>query len=285
MGVWSDLKLVPLAIHWSRDGSIADLGFYDLRWYSVLFASGFVLSFFLLRARFRQGEVPDEKLDVFLVYVVITTIVGARLGHCLFYEFGYYSKNPLEIFLPFRFTPNFEIVGFQGLASHGGALGIFLDILIYSRRQKLRALWVFDQLAFVIPLACGFIRIGNLFNSEMIGSEASVPWAIVFQQVDSMPRHPGQLYEALAYLSIFVLMYIFSSRVERAEGFAFGLFLVLMFSARFVVEFFKVNQIAFESGMMLNMGQILSIPFIVAGFLLMLKKSKAAASRPVSSRS
>jgi phosphatidylglycerol:prolipoprotein diacylglycerol transferase len=274
MGVWSDLKLVPLAIHWSHDGSIADLGFYDLRWYSVLFASGFVLSFFLLRARFRQGEVPDEKLDVLLVYVVIATIVGERLGHCLFYEFGYYSKNPLEIFLPFRFTPSFEIVGFQGLASHGGALGIFLAILIYSRRQKLRALWVFDQLAFVIPLACGFIRIGNLFNSEMIGSEASVPWAIVFQQVDSIPRHPGQLYEAIAYFSIFVFLNLFYKKVKKINGFIFGLFLVLMFSARFVLEFFKLDQASFESGMLLNMGQLLSLPFIVAGIFLMIIKSK-----------
>jgi phosphatidylglycerol:prolipoprotein diacylglycerol transferase len=285
MDVWSDLMLVPLAINWSHDGSIVDLGFYDLRWYSVLFAFGFVLSFFLLKTRFRQEQVPDEKLDVLLVYVVIATIVGARLGHCLFYEFDYYSENPLEIFLPFRFSPSFEIIGFQGLASHGGAIGIFVAILIYSRRQKLRVLWVFDQLAFVIPLACAFIRLGNLFNSEMIGSAASVPWAIVFQQIDFIPRHPGQLYEAFAYLSIFVVMYIFSRGVKREEGFAFGMFLLLMFSARFIVEFFKTDQVAFESGMMLNMGQILSIPFVLAGCLLMLKKSKTAPSRPVSSGS
>jgi phosphatidylglycerol:prolipoprotein diacylglycerol transferase len=160
------------------------------------------------------------------------------------------------------------------LASHGGALGIFLAILIYSRRQKLRALWVFDQLAFVIPLACGFIRIGNLFNSEMIGSEASVPWAIVFQQVDSIPRHPGQLYEAIAYFSIFVFLNLFYKKVKKINGFIFGLFLVLMFSARFVLEFFKLDQASFESGMLLNMGQLLSLPFIVAGIFLMIIKSK-----------
>lgn len=274
MAVLSDLSLVPLAINWNHDGGILDLGFYELRWYSLLFAFGFVLSFFFLGKLFRKELVPEGKLDVLVVYVVVATVLGARLGHCLFYEFDYYSQHLTEIFLPFRFSPDFELVGFRGLASHGGAIGIFIAILIYCQNQQMKVFWVLDKLALVIPLACAFIRLGNLFNSEMIGPPTSVPWAFVFQQIDNIPRHPGQVYEAIAYFSIFVFLNLFSKRINRENGFIFGLFLVLMFLARFILEFFKIDQVSFESGMMLNMGQLLSLPFIIAGVLLMVWKSK-----------
>ena len=261
-------------INWNHDGSIIDFGFYDLRWYSLLFAMGFVLSFILMKRQFKIEQVSDEKLDILFVYVVVATVLGARLGHCLFYEFDYYSRHPIEILLPFRFSPEFELTGFRGLASHGGAIGILIAVLIYSKTQKMNPLWVLDKLALVIPLAAGCIRVGNLFNSEMIGNPTAVPWAFVFENVDTLPRHPGQLYEAIAYFSIFLFLNLISMNVKRGNGLMFGLFLVLMFSARFILEFFKINQVSFESGMAMNMGQILSLPFIIAGFILMVRKFK-----------
>jgi prolipoprotein diacylglyceryl transferase len=261
-------------INWNHDGSIIDLGFYDLRWYSLLFALGFVLSFILIKRQFKIEQVSEEKLDILFIYIVVATVLGARLGHCLFYEFDYYSRHPIEILLPFRFFPEFELTGFRGLASHGGAIGILIAVLIYSKTQKMNALWVLDKLALVIPLAAGCIRVGNLFNSEMIGNPTDVPWAFVFENVDSLPRHPGQLYEAISYFSIFLFLNLISMNVKRENGFMFGLFLVLMFSARFILEFFKINQVSFESSMAMNMGQILSLPFIIVGFILMVRKHK-----------
>src|SRR5690606_12232528 len=164
----SDLYLAPLAITWNHDGGIVDLGFYELRWYSLLFALGFALSFFLLKRVFKEENVLAEKLDVLLIYIVFATVLGARLGHCLFYEFDYYSQYPTEILLPFRFSPQFEFTGFQGLASHGGAIGIMIAVLVYSKIEKMNVYWVMDKLALAIPLACAFIRLGNLFNSEMV---------------------------------------------------------------------------------------------------------------------
>ncbi len=266
-----------LAINWGHDGSIMDLGFYDLRWYSLLFAAGFGLSFLLLTKKFKVENVPEKKLDTLLFYMVFATILGARLGHCLFYEFDYYSNNLTEIFLPFRFSPHLEFTGFRGLASHGGAIGILIAIFLYSKTEKLNIFWVMDQLALVIPLACGFVRFGNLFNSEMVGNPTSVPWAVVFLQLDNVSRHPSQVYEAIAYFSIFLILNLLSQRVKKHNGFLFGLFLFLMFSARFVLEFFKIDQVAFESGMALNMGQWLSIPFIIVGIFLMVRKQKVDA--------
>ena len=278
MAVLSDLYLVPLAITWNHDGGIVDLGFYELRWYSLLFALGFALSFFLLKRVFKEENVPAEKLDVLLIYIVFATVLGARLGHCLFYEFDYYSQHPSEILLPFRFSPQLEFTGFRGLASHGGAIGIMIAVLVYSKIEKMNVYWVMDKLALAIPLACAFIRLGNLFNSEMVGHPTSVPWAVVFLQLDEVPRHPGQLYEAIAYFSIFLFLNLFYQKVKKQNGFVFGLFLVLMFSARFALEFFKVDQVSFESGMAVNMGQLLSIPFIIGGVYLMVRKVKTLKS-------
>ncbi len=261
-----------LFIIWNHDGSILDLGFYDLRWYSLFFAVGFVFSFYLMKRKFKEEQVSEEKLDILLIYLVFATILGSRLGHCLFYEFDYYSQNPAEILLPVRFSPKFEFTGFRGLASHGGAIGILIAVVLYGKTQKMNFLWVMDKLALVIPMSAGFIRVGNLFNSEMIGNPTSFSWAFVFEKVDDIPRHAGQLYEAIAYFSIFLVLNLISMKIKKQNGFMFGLFLVLMFTARFFIEFFKIDQVSFESGMTLNMGQLLSIPFVIAGFFLMLRK-------------
>lgn len=261
-------------IHWDPNIEIFDLGFYSLRWYSVLFASGFVLSYYILKGRFKANGIEEEKLDKLTIYMVIATVIGARLGHCLFYEFDYYSHHILEIFLPVRFEPSFHLVGFRGLASHGGILGVFIATVLFCRKHDVKLLWLLDQLSIVGALAGCCIRLGNLMNSEIIGKPADVPWAFVFEQVDNVPRHPGQLYEALAYLSIFAILLLLSKYWKRQNGFIFGLFFTLLFIARFVIEYFKADQVDFEAGMALNMGQLLSIPFIIFGIIMMILKSK-----------
>jgi phosphatidylglycerol---prolipoprotein diacylglyceryl transferase len=261
-------------IQWDPSITLVDLGFFQLRWYSLLFATGFILSYMILSRYFQKENVSIEKLDKLTVYIVLATIIGARLGHVIFYDWDYYSNHLLEIFLPFRFEPSFRFVGFQGLASHGGSIAILIAVWLYRRNQHLKELWTLDKLALVVPLAGMFIRLGNLMNSEIIGKPAEVPWAFVFEQVDNVPRHPGQLYEAIAYLLIFGITNLVYHNLKKQNGFVFGLFLVLLFSARFIIEFFKTHQSDFEIGMTLNMGQILSIPFIIFGLVLMFIKNK-----------
>lgn len=261
-------------IVWNPENSLLDVGFYSLRWYSLLFMLGFLFSYLILKRVFHKEGVPEDKLERLTIYVGLGAVVGARLGHCLFYDFEYYSQNIAEIFLPFRLEPQFEFTGYLGLASHGGAIGIVLALLLYVRNQQMNLLWVVDKLALVVPLGCFFIRMGNLMNSEVVGKPTNAAWAFIFTQVDSVPRHPSQLYEALAYFFIFIILNILYRRSRREKGFIFGLFLVLMFSARFLIEFLKADQVAFEAGMLLNMGQLLSIPFILAGFILLSLRHK-----------
>lgn len=261
-----------LYINWNASPVIIDLGFYAFRWYSLLFALGFVLSYVLLKAPFKKAELDDNLLDNLTIYIVIATIIGARLAHCLFYDWGYYSNHLLEILLPFRFQPEFQFTGFQGLASHGGIFAIVVAVMLFSRRYKVDALWIFDQLAIVGALAGACIRLGNLMNSEIVGKPTDVPWAFVFERIDSIPRHPGQLYEALAYLLIFGVLFALDRTNQRNPGFIFGLFFILLFTARFLIEFVKADQSAFEADMVLNMGQLLSIPFILFGAYLVCQK-------------
>ena len=262
-------------IHWDPDGTIVDFGFYALRWYSLLFAAGFLFSYVLLIKKFKAEGIAETMLDKLTICVVVATVIGARLGHCLFYDLEYYSQHPAEIFLPVRFNPELAFTGFQGLASHGGVLAIIMAVLFYSHRYKIALFWVLDKLALVSPLAACLIRVGNLLNSEIIGRPAAVPWAFVFERVDLIPRHPGQLYEAISYFVIFIFLNTIEPKINSRPGFILGLFLVLMFLSRFLLEFFKADQSAFEAGMLLNMGQLLSIPFILWGLLLLfLKREK-----------
>ena len=264
-----------LYITWNPDSMIIDLGFFAIRWYSLLFGLGFVLAYFILKHQFKREHVEIEKLDKLTIYVALATFIGARLGHVLFYDFDYYSRHIAEIFLPFSFDPEFRFTGFQGLASHGAAIGILIALLLFSRKYKLSLFWLLDKLALVVPLAGALIRLGNLMNSEIIGKPATVEWAFVFVKVDRIPRHPTQLYEAIAYLIIFCILLLANRRSNMRAGRIFGLFLILLFSVRFFLEFLKADQSDFEAGMILNMGQILSIPFIVAGAVIIAKSSKA----------
>jgi len=261
-------------IVWNPDGIIIDLGVYQLRWYSVLFGLGFLLGYQFVKARFKKAELDLKLLDNLAVYLVVGTILGARLGHCLFYDWEYFSQHPLEIILPFRFTPTFEFVGFRGLASHGGGVGVIIAIILYARKYKINTLWLIDTIALVVPLAGIFIRLGNLMNSEILGSVTDVSWAFVFTDVDALPRHPSQIYEAFCYLLIFVFLLWLNKKEFNKPGFTVGFTFLLIFIARFLIEFVKADQVEFESTMALNMGQWLSIPYMLAGIAIIIWSQK-----------
>ncbi len=266
-------------IKWSPSPTLVDLGFISIQWYSVLFALGFFIGYWVMQGYFKKAGLDQDKLDSLLIYVVLATIIGARLGHCLFYDFEYFSQHPLEIFLPVRFEPKFEIIGYRGLASHGGAIGLLISLYLYSKRFKVSYLWLLDRICLLVPLAGCFIRLGNLMNSEIIGKPTDVPWAFIFELVDDKPRHPGQLYEAISYLIIFIIMQLMDRYgPKRQEGFYLGFFLSTVFVMRYLIEFVKENQSDFEAYLPINMGQILSIPFILIGLYFLFTKRKALSS-------
>jgi phosphatidylglycerol:prolipoprotein diacylglycerol transferase len=256
-------------IHWDIDPEIINVFGISLRYYSVLFVSGLILSFLLLKRIFINENISLDKLDKLTVYGIIGMFVGMRLGHCLFYEPSYYFSHPLEIILPIQPTADggYKFSGFQGLASHGGALGLIIALIIYAKKTKESIIKTIDLIAVIAPLASCFIRLANLMNSEIIGNPTNVPWAFIFARVDNLPRHPAQLYEAISYLLIFGLMlYLYKTRREYLKnGFFFGLVITLIFVARFFIEFIKEKQVLFEDKMQFDMGQLLSIPFIVLG--------------------
>jgi prolipoprotein diacylglyceryl transferase len=254
-------------ILWNPDGILIDFGFYQLRWYSIFFGLGFVLGYQFVKWRFKRDEVNVKLLDNLAVYLVVGTIIGARLGHCIFYDWDYYQNHLLEILLPVRFSPSFEFIGYRGLASHGGGAGVIIALLVFAKIEKISKLWILDTIALVIPLAAVCIRLGNLMNSEIIGTVTNVSWAFIFESIDNLPRHPAQLYEAICYLLIFGLLFWFDRKQKYGKGFIFGAMLVLLFSARFFVEFVKADQSAFEADMYLNMGQWLSIPYFIIGWV------------------
>jgi prolipoprotein diacylglyceryl transferase len=256
-------------IHWNIDPEIVNLLGFSLRYYGVLFTGGIMLCVILLKWIFRKEHIPLSQLDTLTIYGVLGILVGARLGHCLLYEPEYYLAHPLEMILPVQFLPEggMQFIGYQGLASHGGAFGLLVALFLYARKTQHTMIDTVDLIAVVAPLGGVFIRLGNLMNSEIIGVPTSRSWAFVFERVDDVPRHPAQLYEALSYLLIFgIMIYLYKTRREELKnGFFFGLVLVLIFSARFVLESFKENQVEFEDRMTFNMGQLLSLPYILVG--------------------
>jgi phosphatidylglycerol:prolipoprotein diacylglycerol transferase len=264
--------MLSAAVMWNPDGTIIDLGFFVLRYYSLFFLLAFVSAYLVLKQEFKLHQIDNDLLDKLTIYVFFGTLIGARLGHCLFYDFSYYSSHPLEIILPVSFEPSLRITGFQGLASHGGGLGILISLFVFSRKYGMKPWFLLDQVSLVIPLAGFFIRLGNLMNSEIIGKPSDLPWAFIFVKEDLVPRHPAQLYEAIGYLLLFMMLYRISKWQPRRDGFYFGLMLTLLFSLRFVIEFYKEYQSPFEADMWLNMGQVLSIPFILMGLIIIYRK-------------
>lgn len=268
--------MLSLFINWDISPEIFNLGGISIRYYGLLFAVAFILGYKVEEKMFKSEGLPMAWLDKLWLYVAIATIVGARLGHCIFYDWAYYSQHPLEMILPVRFSPEFKFTGYQGLASHGAAIGIIAGLWYYSRKVSKKSIfWILDRAVIPIALAGFFIRTGNLMNSEIVGLPTNMPWGFRFMNSDlpnpELPRHPAQLYEAICYLfSFFVLMYLYwRTNVKKKMGFIFGAFLILIFSARFIIEFVKEVQEPWEAGMTLNMGQILSIPFILAGIFML----------------
>ena len=267
--------MVASYINWDLDSEIVNIFGFSLKYYGLLFGGGLLLSSYILRGIYSRENLKESAHEALFVYGIIGIFVGARLGHCLFYDFEYYSKHILEIFLPIKIGESgaIKFTGYSGLASHGGTIGLIISLFLYSRKYEIKFLKILDLIAIVAPLGATFIRLANLTNSEMIGNPTTLPWAFIFKKIDNIPRHPAQLYEAISYFIIFIIMITIykTKNIKLGNGFMFGLVLTLIFTMRILIEFVKINQVEFEDGMKLNMGQILSIPFILLGIYFMVK--------------
>lgn len=235
---------------------------HPVRWYGLLFAAAFLISQQIMYFIYKKEKRLVSEVDTLTIYAVVATIVGARLGHVLFYDPVHYFQNPHKIFMTWE----------GGLASHGGVIGILIAIYIFTRKTNVSYLWALDRISIVASLTFCMIRLGNLMNSEMIGTPTNLPWAFVFTRTDNIPRHPAQLYEAIHYFIWFIVLFVVWYRLKdrMRNGLLFSWSLVILFSFRFVDEFFKIGQVEFEDGMILNMGQLLSIPFILTGVVILI---------------
>lgn len=252
---------------WNIDPIIASFGPFEIRYYGILFALGFMLGYMAFKRMYRLEGKPVEDIDFGLYLVMAGTIVGARLGHCFFYEPEVYLRDPLRVF---NITEG-------GLASHGGAIGVLIAVLYYCKTKNYNFLWLCDRLAYPTALVGCLIRLGNFFNSEIIGKATDLPWAVTFARVDNIPRHPSMLYESLSYFIIFLILFrnYEKYRENLPRGLNTGLFFILIFAVRIVLEFTKINQVSFEDSLPLNMGQLLSIPFVCIGIVLTVKSLKS----------
>ena len=251
---------------------------FGMRWYGLCWLLGLLGAYLIVKRLYKQQGIKAELFEPLFFYCFFGILIGARLGHCLFYQPDYYLtsfSHFVEMILPIHFLPDggWKFTGYEGLASHGGTLGLMIALWIYVRKTKVGIWTVLDNVAIATPIAAFFIRIGNLMNSEIIGKVTDVPWAFVFERVDMMPRHPGQLYEAIAYaILLFIGFAVYKKYPQRVgTGFYFGLCLTYIFTARFFIEYTKEIQEEFEASLPLDMGQLLSIPFIIIGIVCMLK--------------
>ena len=272
------------SVTWSADPVIFDIGFFSLRWYALMFIVGFYIGSKLMEVYYKHDGVNPEKVYTLFLYCFIGTIIGARLGHCLFYDPGYYLANPIEMLKTWK----------GGLASHGGTLGVFLAVLVYARSDHRSALWVLDRLGIAVAPVAALIRVGNLFNHEIYGHVTSMPWGFRFienvgawsrgaEPVYTEPCHPTQIYEALCYLAVFAVnAYLYyKTDARNRRGLLLGVFFTGVFGSRFLIEYVKNVQESFEEGMILDMGQILSIPFIVGGIWLIVRAMRRPATANV----
>ena len=258
-----------LSVHWHVDPVLFHIGSLEIRWYGLLFVSGFVIGWYLFKWFFTREKVDTKLMDPLLYTLLIGTVVGARLGHCIFYQPDYYFgswQGFWEIFMPWK----------GGLASHGGAIALLLAmwwfVHKYGKKNDFDFLWILDRLCIAVAFAGCMIRLGNLFNSEIYGDVTTLPWGFVFDlRGETEPKHPTQLYEAISYLLLgLALVWAYKYKLDKVHrGFFFGLFLLGCFGARFLIEFIKEPQVEFEETMALDMGQLLSIPFVIAGICLL----------------
>ena len=286
-----------LFIHWNPDLVFFHLGPLAVRWYGLCWLVGFAVAYLLVRRLYREQKIKDELFDPLFIYCFMGILLGARLGHCIFYEPDYFLtsvRGIIEMFLPIRFVDGninyagnwlFQLtggaaafVGYEGLASHGGTLGLMIALWLYVKKTKLNIWTVLDNIAIATGSMACFIRLGNLMNSEIIGKVTDVPWAFIFERVDQMPRHPGQLYEAIAYAILFgILWYLHKRMPEKiGTGWYFGFCLAYIFTFRFFIEYTKEVQEAFEASLPIDMGQILSIPFVILGVWCMVRARQSS---------
>lgn len=253
-------------IVWDPNPTIFSIGGLEIRWYGLLFATSFLLGYLILKKILTQEKFSADMAEKLAFYLFLGCVIGLRLGHILFYEPGYYLSHPIEIIKVWK----------GGLASHGAAIGIIIALLLFVRKHKVNMLWLLDRIVIVIAFIAIFIRIANLTNSEIYGKPTEVAWAFIFIQEDDMPRHPSQLYEAFAYFCIFLFLFFYykKNKLQLKQGFLFGIFLTAVFGVRFLIEFLKEVQVEWEKSMLLNMGQLLSIPLIIAGLVFIFKKNK-----------
>ena len=267
-------SLLPLVVTWDVNPALFHLGSFEVRYYGVLWAVALGISAYIFHHIMIREGLSEKTFDSVFWFGVISTVLGSRLGHCLFYDPGYYLTHPVEI-LDIRQG---------GMASHGAAVGLLIGLWLFSRKNKLPYIWSLDRISIVVAISGVAVRLGNLMNSEIYGTVTSLPWGFIFvRDGETLPKHPTQIYEALCYLVLFVIllwMYYKKDLARRWPGVMFGFFLIIMFGTRFLIEFIKNPQVDFEQNMVLNMGQLLSIPFIVAGVVILWRALKQAPLTP-----
>lgn len=262
-------------ILWEPSATLFKIGSFGIHYYSLMFVIAFSLGFNIMKKMYEKEKVSIETLESMLFYIVIATLLGARLGHVFFYDWAYYQNHLIEILLPIASKPGggYAFVGFRGLASHGAAIGILLGIILYQRNYPYKPLaWILDRLIIPTTLGGAFVRVGNFFNSEIVGDFTGNNFGVVFvNRGESLPRHPAQLYEAILYFALFFfLRYLYRNGLRQKDGFLVGVFMTALFSIRFVVEYVKESQGGFETFLpALSTGQWLSLPLIIAGIIVM----------------
>ena len=265
---------LPLFV-WDVHPTLFTIGPVEVRYYGLMWALGFIISAYIISNIMKREGYPEKTFDSFFWYALLSTVIGSRLGHCLFYAPGYYLTHPIEILYIHQ----------GGMASHGAAVGLLVGLWLFSKKNKIPYIWSLDRIGILVAISGALVRIGNFMNSEIFGRPTSLPWGVEFVLSNEwntlykgLPCHPTQLYEALAYLIIFVVflwLYYRKNLAQRRPGAMFGIFLIALFGIRFLIEFIKNPQEDFEVGMILNMGQLLSIPFIVAGCVLLYRAYRA----------
>ena len=264
-------SLLPLFVRWDVHPTLCTFGPVEIRYYGLMWALALGISAYIFSNLIKREGYSDKMFDSIFWYGVLSTIIGARLGHCLFYDPGYYLTHPVEILYIHQ----------GGLASHGAAVGLLVGLWLFSRKNKMPYMWSLDRIAIAVCIAGALVRIGNLMNSEIYGEATSLPWGFVFVRAgETVPMHPTQIYEALAYLILFVVlcwMYYRKDVARKRPGVMFGIFLIALFGFRFFVEFIKNPQEEFERGMLLDMGQWLSVPFVILGVVILYRALKRPA--------
>lgn len=272
------MSLLLNAIVWAPSENIISIGGFGIRYYALCWLIGLLSAYFVVKKIYSNANVKEELFDPLFIYCFFSIVIGARLGHCLFYEPEYYLVHPIEMLLPIKeINGTWQFTGYAGLASHGGVIGIIVGLLLYIKKTGLKFMWVLDCLGIAAPIFSALVRFGNFMNSEIIGLPTDAPWGVVFAKTGIMvPCHPAQLYESMAYLMVFiVILFLYKNfRNKVGSGLFSGFTLFTIFTFRFFIEYIKEVQVDFENGMFINMGQILSIPLIIAGGYLIYRSIK-----------